>query len=67
MNKKGFSAIELLVIIAIISLLAGIFIPAFQRAKAASEKSIKFKRNEIIIEVPEQTYCNCSLRGGGFE
>ncbi|NNJ70138.1 MAG: prepilin-type N-terminal cleavage/methylation domain-containing protein, partial [Kiritimatiellales bacterium] len=47
MNKKGFTLVEIMIVVAIIGLLAAIGIPSFQKARANS--IAKAKDNNIRI------------------
>jgi prepilin-type N-terminal cleavage/methylation domain-containing protein len=54
-HKKAFSLIEILIVVAIISLLTGIAIPAINNAKAKSQE-IKRKTIETAVETAKNRY-----------
>jgi len=61
-NKRGFTLIELMIVIAIISILAAILIPNFMHARNESQTS-GCEMNEKMLATAEEEY---SVDNGGF-
>jgi len=55
MNKKGFTLVEIMIVVAIIGLLAAIGIPSFQKARATS-RAKAIENNIRIVEAAAEQY-----------
>ena len=60
MNKKGFTIVELVIVIAVIAILAGVMIPTFSGIvnKANQSKSLQEVRNAYTVYVSDTLHAN---------
>lgn len=60
MNKKGFTIVELVIVIAVIAILAAVLIPTFSGIvdKANKSKSLQEVRNAYTVYMSEQLHAN---------
>ena len=68
-NRKGFTIVELVIVIAVIAILAGVLIPTFSGivTKANASKALQEARNlynEYLIEVDGQPAAKVFVQGG---
>lgn len=54
MNKKGFTLVEIMIVVAIIGLLAAIGIPSFSKARATSQTKACINNLRIISSAKDQ-------------
>ena len=54
MNKKGFTLVEIMIVVAIIGLLAAIGIPSFQKARSTSQTKACINNLRIISSAKDQ-------------
>ena len=64
MNKKGFTLVEIMIVVAIIGLLAAIGIPSFQKARANSIAKAKENNVRIISGAIEEWAMENALTDG---
>jgi prepilin-type N-terminal cleavage/methylation domain-containing protein len=65
MNKKGFTLVEIMIVVAIIGLLAAIGIPSFQKARENSRTKACINNLRIIDNAKEQDALENNLNVGG--
>ena len=63
MNKKGFTIVELVIVIAVIAILAGVMIPTFGGVIAKAKES---NRNQVVAAAYKDAYA-VALSDGKFE
>ena len=54
MNRKGFTLVEIMIVVAIIALLAAIAIPSFLKSRQESRKSVCINNLRLIMHAKEQ-------------
>lgn len=64
MNKKGFTLVEIMIVVAIIGLLAAIGIPSFQKARANSVAKTKLNNLRMVETAAEQYAMENALTDG---
>ncbi|MEE9367678.1 MAG: type II secretion system protein [Pontiella sp.] len=64
MNKKGFTLVEIMIVVAIIGLLAAIGIPSFQKARSSSQEKSCINNMRIIDAAKEQDALENGLKVG---
>ena len=67
MNKKGFTLVEIMIVVAIIGLLAAIGIPSFTKARANSQEKSCVNNLRIIDAAKENLALETGLVAGGSE
>jgi prepilin-type N-terminal cleavage/methylation domain-containing protein len=64
MNKKGFTLVEIMIVVAIIGLLAAIGIPSFSKARSNSREKTCLNNQRIIDAAKEQDALENNLDAG---
>mgnify|MGYP001305109664 CR=1 FL=1 len=64
MNKKGFTLVEIMIVVAIIGLLAAIGIPSFQKARQSSMQKMAINNTRIVNAAIDQYAIENGLTDG---